>query len=410
MLNRICPTRPGSDSDAVDGTVPGYVATPGSVDEASEVMRIATSHELRVVPRGAATKLGRGNPPRACDLVIDVSRMDQVLEHASGDLVARVQAGLPLARLQEVLAVAGQQLALDEPAPGSTIGGMLATAASGPRRLLYGTPRDLVIGVTAIRPDGTVARSGGKVVKNVAGYDLGKLYTGSYGTLGLIVEVAFRLHPRPASSAVVSATATDARAAHARVQDLLHSQLVPAAIEIDRPNPRSPITVAALFEGEPQGVEARCATTRRLLGEGAVATRATPPWWGHFPAGEGAVVIKVSARIAALAEVLDAVAEAGEQTDPGWLAPAVRGSAGTGVLHVGLPARAPAPSVARFLDRLREAVSAHDGSAVIVGAPREVRAATDVWGPVRGLSLMRRVKDQFDPEHRCSPGRFVGGI
>ena len=194
------------------------------------MLRAAAEHDLTVVPRGSGSKLGWGAPPRRCDLVVDTLRLDQVLEHAAGDLVARVQAGVSLHRLGEVLGGAGQELALD-PAPGlgaparaaldgavpggaavdgpddgahpagGTVGGTLATAAAGPRRLRYGTPRDLVIGVTVVRADGTVAHSGGKVVKNVAGYDLGKLFTGSFGTLGLIVEAAFRLHPRPAATA-----------------------------------------------------------------------------------------------------------------------------------------------------------------------------------------------------------------
>src|SRR5499427_7801746 len=195
-LAAACPAARAADAgDAVAGVAPRYAASPASVAEASAVMRVAAGHDLAVIPRGSGSRLDWGIPPRRCDLVIDTLRLDQVIEHAAGDLVARVQAGTGMRRLGQVLSAAGQQLALDaapggngraggEPAGtgpgGGTVGGTLATGAAGPRRLRYGTPRDLVIGITVVRADGTVASAGGKVVKNVAGYDLGKLFAGSY--------------------------------------------------------------------------------------------------------------------------------------------------------------------------------------------------------------------------------------
>ncbi len=188
--------RLASTDDAVSGAQPSYVAAPASVAEASAVMRAAAELSLAVLPRGAGTRLAWGKPPRACGLVVETRLLDAVLEHAAGDLVARVQAGVGLGRLAAALATAGQRLALDPPG-GGTVGGLLATGAAGPLRLRFGTPRDLLIGITVVRADGVLTKSGGKVVKNVAGYDLGKLYAGSYGTLGLIVDATFRLHPRP---------------------------------------------------------------------------------------------------------------------------------------------------------------------------------------------------------------------
>ena len=160
-------------------------------------MAVADDKNLRVVARGAGSKLSWGNPPTNVDLVMDMSGLDAVLEHAAGDLIVRVQPGLRLAKLQDALSSAGQRLAIDEVVPGSTIGGIIATGLSGPSRLLHGAVRDLLIGVSVVRADGVTARSGGRVVKNVAGYDLCKLYTGSYGTLGIITEAIFRLHPTP---------------------------------------------------------------------------------------------------------------------------------------------------------------------------------------------------------------------
>ena len=178
--------------------MPAFVAAPGSTDEAAAVMRAAAEHELAVVARGAGGRLGWGVPPSRCDLLIDMSRMSSVVEHSPGDLVARMQAGARMGDVAAALGRDGQELALDVP-DRATVGGVVASGLAGPRRLRYGTPRDLLIGITIVRADGTVARSGGKVVKNVAGYDLGKLLAGSAGTLALITDATFRLHPLPAA-------------------------------------------------------------------------------------------------------------------------------------------------------------------------------------------------------------------
>src|SRR5580692_11354407 len=212
-LAAACPAlADGTAADAVAGVIPSYVASPSSTDEAAALLRAATEAGLAVVPRGAGTGFSWGAPPSRCDLVLDLRSMDQVLEHAAGDLVARVQAGATIGQLSVALGSAGQQLALDVPAE-ATVGGVVATGTAGPRRYRYGAPRDLLIGITMVRADGVVAHAGGKVVKNVAGYDLGKLLAGSYGTLGLITEATFRLHPRPPASAYVSLTAPGPAAA-----------------------------------------------------------------------------------------------------------------------------------------------------------------------------------------------------
>ena len=203
--------RPATPADAVAGVQPQIVAAPASTSEASTLLRAAAELGLAVVPRGTGSRLHWGNPPERCDLIIETTQLDEVVEHAAGDLVATVQAGVRMDRLAEVLATAGQRLALDPPAADGlaagrgTVGGVLATGAAGPLRLRYGSGRDLLIGITIVLADGKIARSGGKVVKNVAGYDLGKLFAGSRGTLGLITQATFRLHPLPATTAYVCA-------------------------------------------------------------------------------------------------------------------------------------------------------------------------------------------------------------
>ena len=442
-LAAACPaTRAAGAGDAVAGVTPRYAASPASVAEASAVMRAAGEQGLAVVARGSGSRLDWGAPPRRCELVIDTLLLDQVVEHAAGDLVARVQAGVGLWRLGEVLAAAGQQLALDAPpgraAPGgqepvsaATVGGTLATGTAGPRRLRYGTPRDLVIGITVVRADGTVASSGGKVVKNVAGYDLGKLFAGSYGTLGLIVEAVFRLHPLPAAAAYTTVDEADPAGVHATVAAAAASELAPTAVEISRAGRDHPVRVAVLLEGDPAGVGERAAHLRELLGAGAVTSPDAPGWWGRTgpagpPDGSGraGTLIRIAFWAAALPAVLAVIDRAAATAG---VDPLVAGSAAAGLIYTSLGGDTDPPAVAAFVAALREALArgeadpgpaagqVPDGpprlaSAVVVHAPPPVRDLVDLWGPVQGLPLMRAVKDQFDPGHRMAPGRFAGGI
>jgi glycolate oxidase FAD binding subunit len=489
-LAAACPaTRPAQPGDAVAGVMPRFAASPATIAEASELLRAAAAHDLAVVPRGGSSKLGWGAPPRRVDLIVDTSGLDRVVEHAAGDLVVRVQAGVTLAQLGAVLAGAGQQLALDPPpysapppvaggaappgwqgatvsetlptgatpsaaapptggaaAPvwlGATVGGTLATGAAGPRRLRYGTPRDLLIGITVVRADGTVAHSGGKVVKNVAGYDLGKLFTGSFGTLGLIVEAVFRLHPRPASAAYVTVDCDGPDEAYYAVAAAAGSELAPSAVELDRPARDQPIQVAVLLDGDPDGTAERTGLMAALLGKGAATQADAPGWWGWpangrpgsgrpgagqpdgaADAGQAGTLIRIGFWAAGLPQILRAVdaAALGAGLDP-----AIGGSAAAGVIYAATGPDADPAAVAAFVSGLREALARGDGdarpasapvpdgppvlaSAVVVHAPPKARDLMDLWGPVPSLSLMCAVKDQFDPGHRMAPGRFAGGI
>ncbi len=422
--------RPAGPRDMVAGVMPDWVASPATNEEASALLAVATEHGLAVVPRGSGTAVSWGPPPRRCDLVIDTLRLDQVLEHAAGDLVVRAAAGVTMAQLDGVLAAAGQQLAVDAPPRGGgrgaspTVGGLLATGAAGPRRLRYGTPRDLVIGVTVVRADGTVTKSGGKVVKNVAGYDLAKLYSGSCGTLGLITEAIFRLHPLPAAGVYVVAGYADPAVAAEAAAAAAGSDLAPSAVEIDRPARGGLIRLGVLLEGDPDGVAERAAQIRDVLGTGTATSPGPPDWWGgSATAGPGPaepILIRVSFWSAALAGVLAAMDAAAE---PAGLDPALGGSPAAGVLHLALPGTAPPGAVAEFLSGLRAGLAGNlapgapgregppsRASAVVLTAPPAVRDIVDMWGPVPALSLMRAVKDRFDPGHLMAPGRFAGGI
>ncbi|WP_200214660.1 FAD-binding oxidoreductase [Micromonospora coerulea] len=400
------PVRAAGERDTVAGLPARYVAAPRDTRQAAALLRAAADLDLAVTFRGGGTKLDWGNPPRRLDLILDTTGLAGVVEHAAGDLITVVRAGTRLDALAATLAGAGQQLALDASPPGGTVGGAVATNAGGPRRMLYGTVRDLLIGVTLVRADGVVAHAGGKVVKNVAGYDLGKLVTGAYGTLGLVTECAFRLHPLPAAAAYVTRRVGDPAQAGRLAATVRAAQLVPAALEVDMPA-GGPAAVTVLLEGTPAGVAARAEAARRLLGADTTVADAPPRGWGQHPWHAGDTGLKLTAALSGVPRLLT---DARAAADRHHLPLALRGSAGVGVLHAGVPGTADPDRVAGLVDELRTATAAVAGHAVVLTAPAAVRDRVDLWGPVDGLALMRRVKQRFDPDARLAPGRFVGGI
>jgi len=383
--------RPGSAADAVAGVVPREVVRPRNAAEVAAVLRDTAGS---VVAVGGRTKLGWCPPPTSCDLVLETGALDRVVEHTAGDLVVVAEAGLALSALQEQLAAAGQMLALDPPEQGATLGGIVSANASGPRRLRYGTARDLLIGVSVVLADGNTAKAGGKVVKNVAGYDLGKLYTGAHGSLGVVVSTTWRLHPLPrATGAVVRDVADAAEAGHFALL-LARSTLTPTAVELVGETD-GPLQLTVLFESIPESVSAQAAQAVALLGGGQFRD-GVPDRFGERPQGD--VVLRMAHVAAALPQVLQALPVGARVTS----------SACTGVMYAALDADA-AGTVE--LTGLRAAVRPYDGSVVVLDAPEQLRAGLDHWGPVGdALPLMRRVKNRFDPGQRLSPGRYVGGI
>ena len=396
--------RPAESADSIDGVRPTYSAIPSSTDETAELLRVAARHGLHVVAKGSGTKQDWGVPPSRVDLLIDTTGMAGVVEHAAGDLITVVRAGTRLADLQSVLADADQELALDAPFPSATVGGTVATNTSGPRRVRYGTLRDLLIGITFVRADGVIAKAGGKVVKNVAGYDFGKLLTGSYGTLGVITEAALRCHPLPKIRRVVTIELPDGQLAAGAALRVLVSQVVPSAVEISQPADGA-VTVLVLLEGVEAGVAARVEVTRQLLGATSEIGD-LPDSFADYPFEPGDLGFKITTTLSGVAPILSLAR--GVRARLGVPVP-VRGSA-AGVLYAAMPADV-APSMAgEVLSELRSVAARYDGTVVVLSGPVETRRALDVWGPVSGLELMRRLKDQLDPDHRLAPGRFVGGI
>ena len=405
--------REASAEDAVDGVAPSFVVEPGSTEETSELMKFANEQDLAVAPRGGGTTMTLGNPPRELDLILSTTRMNEVVEHVPGDQVVRVQSGMRFRDLQERLAGSDQMLGVDPPEEGrgATVGGIVASNSSGPRRYRYGTIRDLIIGITVVLADGTVARAGGKVVKNVAGYDLSKLFTGSLGTLGVIAECNFRLHPRPETARTVAVELPDTSSAGEASQAILHAQLVPSAVELCWSGETRLLTV--LIEGIPSGVEAQAETASHILGGFGQVRTLSDEETGSLepsspPGADGEeVAVKISTPPAELAGVLDSTLGACSRRG---ITPRLTGHAGTGVTYVGLSG-GDEERRAQVVEELREIWVRRGGSVIVREAPPAFKERVEVWGPLGSrLELTRRVKEKFDPRGVLNPGRFVGGI
>ena len=403
---RACPgSRPPSRSVPTPWTasMPEVVVLPRTTEEVAATMSLAAELDRTVVARGAGTKLDWGSPPSSAQVVIDLSRMSSVLEHARGDLVVRAQAGAGLAAVNRALAGAQQWLPVDEVVPGSTIGGVVATGICGPARYSYGAVRDLLIGVTVVRADGVVARSGSKVVKNVAGYDLAKLFTGSYGTLGVVTECTFRLRPLPPHRRYMSAAYAGEGALEPVLAGVLGSQMAPAAVELRRAQPGGSIELSVLVEGSAGAVDARAGAVSGVLG-GAEVSECPPPEWGTLPGAGDAESHQRAGFGPGLARPGPA---SGREVRAGPRRPGLgrcrralyRARCRRCPLGLGRPAERPAgrlPPAGRQRHRGAGAPR-HQGRARCLGAGTRARAHAPGQAGLR-------------PGRRLAPGRFVGGI
>jgi glycolate oxidase FAD binding subunit len=424
-------------ADAIGNRQARYVAAPASTEEAAALLRAAAALGLTVVPRGAGRLQHWGNPPDSCDLIVDTRRLNRIVKHIPGDFAVTVQAGVRLPDLAQVLQAARQSLALLPPRrawPG-TVGGLIATNAAGSHRYRYGTPRDRLTGITAVRADGTIVRS--TEAANVAGQDMITLFAGSYGTLGLITEATFRLKPLTQVSGGVWLPFTDPEDAARLVEEVSDPWIAPCGIDLRWPSADKPGGLSVMIQGDQQDYRARQARLNALAGRPAPspkerARRLDAPDHGGLPPAVAQEMLARRDRIRA--ELLDPPADTGTlvrvsfpparlagaltviraaAADSG-VAAAIEGSAGAGVLDVTVPAESPAAAVARFVAALRAELGRLSGAgaarAVLVYAPDEVRDLTDTHGPVPSLALMRAVKDEFDPEHRMAPGRLADAV
>ncbi|MBI3075809.1 MAG: FAD-binding oxidoreductase [Deltaproteobacteria bacterium] len=435
---------------AVDGMVPRAVAFPESVEEVAALLGVAHRLGAAVIPWGAGTRQDLGRPPKRADLILGLRRLNRVLEHEPGDLTASVQAGIALGALQEALGARGQWLALDPPrGHQATLGGLAATNVAGPRRFRYGTLRDMVIGIRVVGADGTVTKGGGKVVKNVTGYDMNKLYVGSLGTLAVIVELNVRLHPVPAVRAAVAGTFRSPDEAWGATRAILHSPLQPVSLVLmGEPTEHGGVRGSAAggapagigsgpvaedagpwvllvgIEGFPEVVagqrqplhdlclRAGARSLTALEGEELVAAESAMGTLWDLPSAPCWARCRLStvpARVPKLCEVA-----AGLGAEHGLRARMVS-FIGNGITHVLLMTDAGGTvgedRVIAAAEGLKAWAAGEQAAYVMEAAPVALRRRVDPWEAPRGdFRLMAGLKAAFDPEGILNPGRFIGGL
>lgn len=397
---------------------------PRDVNELAEVLRLASGERWRVIPCGAGTWLEMGNRPVEAHLHVSTAHMNRIIEYEPADLTATVEAGCTLADFNSVAFEHRQFIPLDPFGDARmTLGAVAATASAGTLRAGFGTPRDWIIGMRVVHADGRVTKAGGKVVKNVAGYDLCKLYTGSFGTLGVIAELSFKLRARPSEDRTILCEADDASTLGATVKRIPDSDLQPAAVEMFSPRAiglehisDANCVLALRFLAEPEAVKSQLVDLASI----ADAARLHEPHDDEamemqrlYRANETAAHWGYSLRISVLPADLGAMLADLERILP--RAGAVCAHAANGIIRVFADAAwldglktAQRP---RRLAELRAAAQSRGGQMVIIRAPDEIRAHLDVWGEVGDASRwMREIKEKFDPQAILNPGRFVAGI
>jgi glycolate oxidase FAD binding subunit len=390
------------------GNSPSCIVYPRSQEQLATVIATAHTNNWRVLPCGSGSKLNWGGLAKGIDVVVCTERVNQLIEHAVGDLTVTVEAGMKFSQLQALLAKSRQFLALDPTAPESaTIGGIIATGDTGSLRQRYGSVRDHLLGITFVRADGQIAKAGGRVVKNVAGYDLMKLFTGSYGTLGVISQVTFRVYPLPEASGTVVLTGS-VKAVSQAADILRGSALTPVQADL-----LSTKLVSSLGLGEGLGLIARFQSISESVKEqsnrvlevgqklgldGAIfADGDEANLWQrlqeriHTTPTESVITCKIGVLPTAAVEILT-------QVELGL----IHISSGLGLLQL--------ESKNQIL-KIRDRTQANKGFLTVLSAPMAVKEQVDVWGYTgNALPLMRRIKEQFDSKNILSPGRFLGGI
>ena len=416
----------------IEGKTAKVVVLPQTVEEVSEIMKVASSESLAVIPWGGGTKIGFGREPNRADIVLCTGRLNQVLEYEASDLVAATQCGITLKEFQRFLREKNQFLAIDPPhlENGATVGGIIATNDSGPRRLRYGTMREFLIGIKVVRSDGAVVKGGAKVVKNVAGYDIPKLYVGSFGTLGIIVEGIFRLYPIPELSQTYIVSFSALEVLQGAVDSILNSSLVPTCLETLSPSltdcisdklslniSRGKYALAIRMESVEKAVRDQISKVKAICGErngqgisidGSLEEtlweeiREFP--WRNSPNSKA--VCKASVLITDVPRIFQALREL--SNDHGVRVYA-SSRAGNGIVIVSMEGEI-SPLI-EATSSLHNLVSSLKGNLMIQDAPSYVKAQLDVWGEIGApLKVMERLKSLFDPNNILNPGRFVGGI
>lgn len=411
-------------SYAVDGIVPGAVAAPDSVEQVSRLLAFASDNDLSVVPWGGGTSMAAGSVPRRVDIVISTQRLARILDYSPDDMTITVQAGVPLAQVQRLMADHGQMLALDPPLPErATLGGILACNASGPLRYQFGMPRDACLGTVVVYADGTVAKAGGRTVKNVAGYDMSRLHIGALGTLGIIVEATFKVAPVAKTLVTVGAAFPTPAEATDAARALRMARIVPWSLALVSPTAlrgkSDGYVVAVRLGGQPAVVgpqTMRAIDTLRsmpgqaqaLVGEMGNAEDAFWPALRDWPATAGdtqSVLVRIGAAPSQTGTVVATVQDIAARYG---LTVSTLAYPGAATIYCCLAE--PTDSVVDAIAGLVAAVKEWNGNLSIERCPLALKERLPVWGTATADALSKSVKQAYDPKGILNPGRFVGGL
>lgn len=401
---------PGDERFAVDSRIPAVAVSPGSYHEVAAVLRFAAQKGLAAIPRGAGTMTGFGNPPVRYDIALDLSGLNALVEHEPADLTVTCQAGISIGALREALAGSGQMVPLDPELPAqATVGGVLAVNAYGPTRHAYGGARDFTIGMRVVTADGRITRCGGKVVKNVAGYDLCKLYIGSLGTLGVIVEATFKVLPLPLAEGMMNLGFESPAGACALAGEVARRGLAARGFLLVNPEAARRYGIGApsswVLRIDIAGSQSAVVRTTSEVGKlaeesGASVLRKERAAAGHGDEPEPPLVFRVSVLPTSLPALIETIADAGGRLS-------IAAYPTLGVVKIG----AAGGDAARLLERGRLLARREGGTCIVERCPPEIKETIDVFGDApASFELMRRLKQQFDPQGVLSPGRFAGRL
>jgi glycolate oxidase FAD binding subunit len=453
----LCETEPTRLQEyAIDGLIPSVIIRPETAEQVAAVLHWAQREKLAVLPRGSGTAVELGNIGKRLDIVLSTSRLTQISEYDAANFTITAGAGMTCSQVAQVTAANRQLLPLQYPFSAATFGGLVATNTYSPKRLLYGGVRDLLLGLRIALPSGEIAHFGGKVVKNVAGYDMCKLFVGSLGALGVIVEATFKLYALSERDETLLAEFPSLEQGAAAVARLAGTQLLPSQILLLNPKalgaiaPQSADQVAAgatlllvNCEGMDEAVERQltdmaqicqrhgASSVQMLAGEAQLQLRqqlaamtqvreantlspaAQPLRYEVEGAGGGVLIIRLGTLPSQVYSVMQAAAQA---LHPGSVEAAIIGDCGVGLVTLclrydGLTADALGTQLLPVLRELRGLVVAHGGYGIVESAPISVKTGLEVWGPTpSSFALLRSLKNRFDHEGVLSPGRFIGGL
>jgi len=412
-------------ASAVDGKVPKTVVSPGSIDEVSQVVGYANAQRLAIIPRGNGTKMRIGGIPKRADIVLCTGRLNRITDRDCENLTLSVESGVTLNEVQRDLEGRGYFLPLDPPfTDKATLGGIVAANSSGPRRLLYGTARDLITGIKAVFPNGDIVVSGGKTAKNVSGYDMVKLLIGSLGTLGIICEITFNLLPLPEKKSTLLIPFPSLDDAYGFVYDLIGSQLLPASLNLlnaaaankikhPMPSHKGKYLAAIGLEGIAEAVD-------RQVSDMGERGRKHEDFWNAIrdfaqeiaTDSPNLVSLKSNVLISKSKELLRSYENI---ADKAGVECAFVNQCGNGIIYSHLLVEEDLDSkvdpLVELIGQFTSQASQYEGNLMVESSPPSIKERVNVWGISRSdYGIMQRIKEQVDPGGILNPGRFIGGM